>query len=107
LLLLEAVGFSVNDDAWAKTANSAIYEKVAMPPALVLERLRVAASTNHKGEAILMGLLATNSGGKEEPSLLAVAETVRAIRLIGLANDAGNLAKEAAIHILNAPVKPY
>jgi hypothetical protein len=105
LLLLDAVGFPVGDEIWAKTADGALPEKISVPPAWVMERLRAAAAANRKGEAVLMGLLAT-AGGKEDPSLLALVETIRALRAVGLASDAANLAKEAALRILYAPVKP-
>jgi hypothetical protein len=105
LLLMDAVGFPVSDEALAKIADAAIPEKTLMPPALVMERLRSAAAANRKGETILLGLLAT-TGGKVDPPLLATLETIRALRAVGLTSDAGELAKEAAVRILYPPVKP-
>jgi len=105
LLLLDAAGFPVSDDAWAKCADAAVYEKIAMPPAFVMDRLRKSAAAAHKGEAIVIGLLAT-AGGKDDPPLLATVETIRALRTVGLTNDAGNLAKDAAVKVMNATPKP-
>lgn len=105
VLLMNAAGFQVNDGAWAKIAGAAVPEKSLMPPALVLEKLRNAATANHKGEAILMGLLAA-TGGKSDPPLPAILETIRGLRAVGLAGDAGNLAKEAAMRIMYPPARP-
>jgi hypothetical protein len=105
LLLMNADGFPVNDAAWAKIAGAAFPEKIAVPPVLVLEKLRDAAAGNRKGETILMGLLAS-TGGKTDPSLFAVLEAIHGLRAVGLNSDAGLLAEEAAMRIMYPPIKP-
>lgn len=105
LLLMDAIEFSVPDDAWAKVADSVIPEKTMMPPAIILEHLHSAAAANRKGETILMGLLA-ETGGKEDPPLLATLQTIRALRAVGLTPDAGNLAKDVGLKVLYGGQKP-
>ncbi len=104
MLLMDAIGFTVEQDAWARVADSAVYEKTLVPPAFILERLHAAAAGNRKGEAVLLGMLAS-MGGKDDPPLLATIETIRSLRTVGLTNDAGMLAKEVGLRILNAPAK--
>ena len=105
LLLMDADGFPVSDVAWARVADTAAPERTQMPPALILERLRASAAAGRKGEAVLMGLLAS-MGSKEEPPVLAIAETVRALRAVGLPNDASAVAREEAMRIMYPPPKP-
>ena len=102
LMLMDAIGFTIPEDAWARVGDAATPEKTLSPPALILERLRSAST--HKGEAIVLGTLAS-TGGKEDPPLFAILETIRALRAAGLAADAGYLAKDAAIRIMYPPVK--
>ena len=101
MLLMDAMGFHINDDAWARVVDTAVPEKIATAPAFVIERLRSAATANRKGDAILNGLLATMGDTKNDPALLASLETIRALRTIGLPTDAGNLANDVALHVLN------
>lgn len=104
LLIMDAAGFSVQEDTWAKMADAAAYEKISMPPALVIERLHAASTAGRKGETILMGLLATTAV-KDDPALLATIDTIRALRSVGLTTDAGHLAKDAILRIIYPPVK--
>jgi hypothetical protein len=106
VLLMSAAGFPVGDDELAKIADTAIPEKLLMPAAAVMDRLHLAASSGHKGEAILMGLL-VSAGAKADPPLLATLETIRALRAVGLRDDAGKLAEEAALGVLSPPEKSY
>jgi hypothetical protein len=99
LLLLEAAGYAVAEDNWAKVADAPSFEKRVTPPALLLERLRDASAIGRRGEAVLIGLLLASGA---EPSSFATIETVRALRLVGLSPDASLLAREMAV-TLTAP----
>lgn len=102
LLILDAAGFAVPEEAWAQVADlPADAKKTAPLPALLLARLHAAATANRAGESVMLSLAAVNAGA--EPSLLAVLQAVRALKLAGLAPDALALAREAAAAILMAP----
>ena len=94
MLLLDADGFTVPDDQWGKIATSPEFEKRLLPPAFIMERLHAAGSTKRRGEAVLESLIAL--GGNVDPSVLAPAEAIRALRDVGLTADAGRLAQEVA-----------
>jgi hypothetical protein len=98
LLLLDADGFAVPDDAWAKVAGVSEFEKRLSAPAFLMERLRSAGVTNRRGEAVLDSLLAAN--GSNDIPLATAVPMIRALRLTGLTADAANLAKEMTAEIL-------
>jgi len=101
LLLLDAAGFTVGDEVWAKLADAAGSEKLLMPSPLVMQRLRTASESNHKGETVLMGLLAA-TGGKEDPPVLANLDVIRALHAVGLTSDATALARDVVVRVLGA-----
>ncbi len=107
LMLFEAAGFSVPEEAWAHVVGQASGERKSIPPSpLLLDRLRMAGKTNRRGEAVLLAL-AIADNGSNEISLLPVIETVRALRLIGLTADALALAREtASVLLMTEPAKP-
>jgi hypothetical protein len=98
LLLLDADGFAVPDDAWAKVADAPEFEKRINAPVFLLERLRATGITNRRGEAVLDSLLAVN-GGNDIP-LATGLPIIRTLRQVGLTADAANLAKELAAEML-------
>jgi hypothetical protein len=99
LLLLDAAGFAVPEEAWAHVADiGAADRRLLLPPALLLERLRAAGIANQRGAAVLFGLIAC--GNSDAPPLLPIVETVRALRLVGLTADASALARETAAALL-------
>jgi hypothetical protein len=103
LLLLDADGFAVSSETWAKVMDVPANDRRAMPPALFFERLKSASTSPRKGETIMLALdLAGN--GNDVPVLSAV-EIVRALRLSGLTADAAILARETA-NIILTPSKP-
>ena len=102
LLLLDVTGFAVSEEAWSKVADVPVFERHVMPPALLLERLRAASTTNHRGETVMLSFLLA-AGNANDISLLATVEVVRALRLVGLTSDAASLARETAGLILAPP----
>jgi hypothetical protein len=107
LALLDAMGFAIPEDDWAKVADGSGFERHLMPPVFLFEHLRSASVANKRGETVLLGLLLTG-GGTGESSLLAVVETVRALRLVGLTADAAMLAREGLSTVLSGTTsKPH
>ena len=101
LLLLDADGFAVPDRAFAQTADPpAADRRTILPPALLVERLRAAGDGEKRGEAVLLGLMLANA---PETPFASTVETVRALRLTGLVDDASALAREAAALLLSPP----
>lgn len=102
LALFGAAGYAVPDDAWARVVET-VFEgrRIAPPSPVLLALLRGAGSANHRGEAVLMSLLL--AGGEAEDVPLSVSvDVVRALREVGLAAEAGALAREAAARVLSA-----
>ncbi len=98
LLLLHANGFTVPESAWARVIEAPVFEKKISPPVFFLERLREAGAAGRKAETVLLGLLAA-SDEKSVPFASAL-ETIRALRLAGLPQDAARLARETALSVL-------
>jgi hypothetical protein len=96
LLLLDALGFAVTEEDWAKVADAGETEKRNLPPALILERLRAAGTANRRGETVLMALLAE---GDKEPAFAVTLAAIRALRQAGLTADAAGLAREEIVRL--------
>jgi len=92
LLLFDASGYVVPDALWAKILTPSHNEKhIALSPVL-LERLRAAGVAGHRGEAVL---LAIGLAGDGDIALPAAVDITRALRLVGLKNDAAAFAQQA------------
>jgi hypothetical protein len=107
LLLLDADGFSVPDDAWVKVTDTPEFEKhLTLASPLLMERLRAAGQNNRRGEAIMYSLVAVN-GGNDIPLSMSLG-VIRALRAVGLTADAATMTREALLPIIMAPtyVKP-
>jgi len=104
LLLFDSAGYAVPEEAWAHVVDVSVNDKKQVIPssALLLERLHAAGTANRRGEAVLLGLLVAD-GGIGEPPFFALADTVRALRLVGLSADAQALARELAAVLLAPP----
>lgn len=99
LLLLDAAGFAVPEEDWAKVVSVPNFERHPVPPPLLLERLRSAGTASHMGEAVMLSLLLLG-GNVDDPSFTSTLAVIRSLRLVGLNADAVALAKEAAALIL-------
>ncbi|HEU0118745.1 MAG TPA: hypothetical protein VFR09_08950 [Alphaproteobacteria bacterium] len=102
LLLLDAAGFTIPDEQWAKVMDTASFDRRVLPQPLLFERLRMAGTANRRGEAVL---LATSLGSGNDVSILSTIESVRALKQVGLTADAALLAREAAANIMQPPQK--
>lgn len=103
LMLLDAAGYAVPEDGWARVITPPAPERHPVPPAILLNRLSAASIANHRGETVLLSLL-LGGGNVEEPSFLATVGVVRALRLVGLAADSATFAREAVTSILTVPL---
>lgn len=97
LVLAEALGAQVGDDAWARllSAPSPAPAAVTMPSPGLMTGLKRAAAAGRVGETVLIVLAAL---GTERPSKLDIrvlAPVVRALRAVGLDEPARKLAVEA------------
>ncbi len=105
LLLFDADGFAVPEDAWARVLSAPATERHTVPSAALLERLRAASNVGKRGEVVLFSLL-LGGANADDPSFLATLDIIRALRLTGLTADAAALARETAARILAPPAKP-
>jgi len=63
LLLLDAAGFAVPDDAWAQVIDAGHAERRGiLPDPLLLTRLRAAGAAGKRGEAVLLSLALAGKG---------------------------------------------
>jgi hypothetical protein len=97
LVLAEALGAQVGDDAWARllSAPPPAPAAVTMPSPGLMTGLKRAAAAGRVGETVLIALAAL---GTERPSKLDIrvlAPVVRALRAVGLDEPARKLAVEA------------
>ena len=105
LLLLDALGFTIAQEQWSRVEDAPVFEKHVTPPALLLQRLRNAATAGRRGETVLLALIL--AGGKDgDATPLTTIESVRALNLVGLTADAAIIAREAALTTLFAPAHP-
>lgn len=100
LLLLDADGFAVSNEAWAKVIDMPANEKRVLPSALFFERLRSASTSPRRGETILLAL--DMAGNGSDIATLSAIEIVHALRLTGLTADAALYARETA-HLILTP----
>ena len=102
LLLFDAAGFAVPEDAWAHVADLSAEERRVIPTAaLLLERMRAAGTANRRGETVLQ-VLAIAGANNGEFSLMPTVDTVHVLRLTGLRADALAFARET-VSSLYAP----
>lgn len=99
VMLMDSLGFPIRDENWARIATTGGQDKTLMPPTFVIERLRSAAAAGHKGETALLALLAS-AGGKEDPSLMPVLASIRALRAVGMTDEAGQLARDEMLRLM-------
>ncbi len=93
LLLLNAMGYAVAEEAWQRVVEPQPPSKQLMPSALLLERMTQAAAAGRRGEAILLALLV--EGGSDATSPFAVRlEVLRALRQAGLTTESQAYARE-------------
>jgi hypothetical protein len=91
LLFLDAAGFKIPDATWAKVLVKPHNEKhIAFSPTL-LDRLQTASLAGRRAETVL---LATGVAGESDIPLPVAVAITRALRLVGLKNEAGSFAQQ-------------
>jgi hypothetical protein len=98
LIILDAQGVAIAPNVWAKVLDAG-YEKVFSPPPILMERLHDSVVSGNRGEMALLVCL-TLAANNDDPAAYPAAQSIRALKRVGLNNDASNLAKEAIEHEL-------
>ncbi|MSP51988.1 MAG: hypothetical protein EXQ91_06305 [Alphaproteobacteria bacterium] len=93
--LLEANGLAVPAAVWEPLLTAPLTQAAAMPSAPLLAQLRAAADAKRAGPVVLFSLLAIGADGPKTADPRALAEVIRSLRQVGLAEDARALAFEA------------
>lgn len=97
LLWFEAMGYGVPDDVLGRIE---IYENEltgASPPPAVIGNLREAASAGRVAETVAYALVAVGPEGPRATHPAALAESIAALRAVGLGAEARALATEAML----------
>lgn len=97
LLLLNAAGYAVGEDAWQLVIEPTLPTKQWVPSALLVERLAQAASAGRKGEVILLALLLEGAGDELSKPLSVRIAVLRALRQVGLLAESQAYAREILI----------
>jgi hypothetical protein len=95
--LFEAVGLAVPAAAWEPLFAAPFAHTALVPAAHLIARLRSAAAAKDVGATVLLALLTLGSDGLESADPVALGEVVRALRVVGLEQDARAIAFEAMV----------
>jgi len=95
--LFEAVGLAVPAAAWEPLFAAPFAHTALVPAAHLIARLRAAAAAKDVGATVLLALLTLGSDGLELADPVALGEIVRALRAVGLEQDARAIAFEAMV----------
>lgn len=99
LLVMSAAGFAVPDEAWLRVIEAMPATKQLAASPLLVERLKIAGQAKRKGETILLSLLVCNEGASEIP-VSAAADTIKALRQIGLVAESQAFARETVAGLM-------
>jgi len=98
LVLLSAMGIEPKEDAWKDIISiNNIYEKEIIPATAIRYQLLDAAKNKRIAEVVSLSLIMLGEEGPSKSGLVALNAVIRALREIGLNNDARAIAIEAAI----------
>lgn len=108
LQIIEATGFHIPDEAWAKCFMPPELDKHAYPSAYSLNHMQRAAAAGKRGETVLTALFlyspfSKSSVSNSEAPVYASLATITALRQVGLNSDAAALAREVALKLLEQP----
>ncbi|MER2520281.1 MAG: hypothetical protein ABTQ34_06295 [Bdellovibrionales bacterium] len=96
LLILDAAGIAIPDDVWAQVVDAPrAFDKIHLPSALLLERLRESGRAKRKGETVLEALVA--AGSADNIPLAVRIDITRALRHAGFAAEAVAFARETLL----------
>ena len=100
LVLLGAMGINVTEGSWRNLINEGnIYVEEIIPSSALRYQLIDAAENNRFAEVVAISLIMLGSDGPSKSSLISLNAVIRAMRNVGLEEDARAIAIEAAIAV--------
>ncbi len=97
LMLFDAMGYAIPDEARMRLTLHEDTLEGQTPPAVMVENLQEAAQAGRIGETVAASLVVIGPGGPRAAHPVALAEAIRALRQVGLEEDARTLATEALL----------
>ena len=102
LVILSALGVEIKSGAWKKViSHENIMSSEIIPSTALRHQLHIAAKNNRKGEVVAISLIMLGEEGPNKAGLVSLNAVIRALRSIGLGQDARAIAVEAAISSVN------
>ncbi len=95
IVLLDALGLSLPASVWDALLVSGGLPEGDVAPVAVSQRLKLASNQNRVGETVLLVLVALSESGPAQAHPQTLSEAVRALRIVGLEQEARRLAAEA------------
>ncbi|MBS40198.1 MAG: hypothetical protein CMM83_00500 [Rhodospirillales bacterium] len=95
--LLNAMGVSIPSDLWAEVLDDGKPIKEIGPKATIRNALSQAAENGSRGATVAMTLIALGERGTLDQNLFAVEMSIKALRRIGLKQEARAIALETAV----------
>ncbi|WOF75266.1 hypothetical protein QMT40_002936 [Parvibaculaceae bacterium PLY_AMNH_Bact1] len=95
IVLLDALGLQLPASVWDAVLVSGGLPGGEVAPVAVSQRLKLASSQKRVGETVLLTLAALSDGGVGQAHPQTLSETVKALRIVGLEQEARRLAAEA------------
>lgn len=93
LLLLNAMGYAVGEDAWRQAIEPTPPTKQLMPSPLLMERMTQAAKAGRMGEALLLAMLVEGASDTAPPFAVRL-DVLRSLRMVGLTAESQAYARE-------------
>lgn len=100
LMMLKALGHELTPGAEAWLNSVQAQAGGFMPGPDVLQALEMAAAAGRMGETALLALIAVGPGGPQEANPVALAKAVRALKAVGLEQEARRLALESVLAVI-------
>ena len=100
LVLLSAMGINIAEGAWKNLVNPEyIHTEESIPSSALRYQLINAAENNRVAEVVAISLIMLGSDGPSKSGLVSLNAVIRALRNIGLEDDARAIAVETAIAV--------
>ncbi len=102
LVILNAMGIEIKSGTWKEVISpNNILVSENIPSTAFRYQLHNAAQNNRKGEVVAISLVMLGQDGPSKAGLVALNAVIRALRSVGLDQDARAIAVEAAISSVN------
>jgi hypothetical protein len=96
-MVLDALGERIDRGGWDLFLEAPVHVSVEVPNLGIRYGLRDAARAGQRGETVALAMLALGDAGPAGASALTLGLVVRALRAVGLDDDARAIALEALI----------